>query len=117
MTTPLRSPRNRCALRAGTASAVLLALFWALTLAASPDLHERVHPDAHDEGHDCGAMLFLSGAAGPASFAVIFSLDPPRLPLVRMVALPRSVAGVLRPSDRAVLEHGPPGPSRPSQVL
>jgi hypothetical protein len=117
MKTPPRVPRDRRASLAGTAFAVLLALFWALTLAASPDLHERVHPDANHAGHDCGATLFLSGAAGPVLVAVVFSLDPPRLPLVRLAALPRSVVGAVRPTDRAVLEHGPPWPSRPFQVL
>jgi hypothetical protein len=117
MKTPPKVYRNRHVPLAGTALSVLLALFWALTLAASPDLHERVHPDATHEEHDCGAMLFLSGAAGPVLLAVVFSLDLPRLPLVSLAALPLSVVGAVRPSDRAVLEHGPPWPLRLAKAL
>lgn len=93
---------------AGTAVAVLPALLWALTLAASPDLHERVHPDANHEDHDCGAMLFLSGAVGPVLAVSAFAVAPPRLPLVRSAAPSLPVVRAVRPADRAVLEHAPP---------
>jgi hypothetical protein len=108
MKTPSRAHRNRRVFLAGTALAVLLALFWALTLAASPDLHERVHPDANDEDHDCGAMLFLSGAVGPVLAAVAFALAPPRLPFIRVTALTPPVVRSILPAERAVLEHAPP---------
>jgi hypothetical protein len=107
----LRVHRNRRVSLAGTALAVLLAMFWALTLAASPDLHERVHPDANHEEHDCGAMLFLSGAVGPVLAAVAFALAPPRLLLVRVTAPTLPVVWAVRPADRAVLEHAPPWPA------
>jgi hypothetical protein len=117
MKTPLRVHRNRHVSLAGTALAVLLALFWALTLAASPDLHERVHPDANHEEHDCGAMLFLSGAVGPVLAAVAFALAPPRLPLVRFTALTLPVVWAVRPADRAVLEHAPPWPAHLAMAI
>jgi hypothetical protein len=109
-------PRVRRVSLAGTAFAVLLALFWALTLAASSDLHERVHPDANHEDHDCGATLFLSGAVGAVLVAVIGSLAPPP-PSLGFVCLALPVVRAVRPTDRAVLEHGPPWPSRPSKAL
>ena len=110
MKTPLKVYRNRPFLFGGVASAVLLALIWALTLAASPDLHERVHPDAGHEDHDCAAMLFLSGAIGPLVAPTPFALVPPCLPLVRAIAPTLAAGWVLRPIDRAVLEHAPPHP-------
>jgi hypothetical protein len=111
MKSSFRVYRNHHVSHAGTALAALLALFWALTLAASPDLHERVHPDANHEEHDCGATLFLSGAVGPVLAAVVFSLAPPCLPLVRFTALTLPVVWRVRPTDRAVLEHAPPWPA------
>ena len=108
MKTLSRGHSNRRVCLTGTALATLLALFWALTLAASPGLHERVHPNADQEGHDCGATLFLSGAAGPVLAAVAFTLAPPCLPLVRLTALTPSVVWAVHPADRAVLEHAPP---------
>jgi hypothetical protein len=105
---PFSIHRNRRVSLAGTAVVVLLALFWALTLAASPDLHERVHPDANDEDHDCGAMLFLTGAVGPVLAAIAVTLAPPCLPLVRGAAPLLPVVRAVRPADRAVLEHAPP---------
>ena len=117
MKTPPRVPRNRRVSLAGTAFAVLLALFWALTLAASPDLHERVHPDANHEGHDCGATLFLSGAAGPVLAAVAFTLARPCLPLVRLTAFTPPVVWAVHPADRAVLEHAPPRPAHLAMAI
>jgi hypothetical protein len=117
MKTPPRVHRNRHLCLAGTALAVLLALFWALTLAASPDLHERVHPDANHEDHDCGATLFLSGAVGSILAAVAFSLAPPRLSLVGFADLMLLVGWAICPTDRAVLEHGPPEPSRLAKAI
>ena len=115
MKTPPSVRPNRRVCLVGMALAVLLALFWALTLAASPDLHERIHPDAHHEGHDCGATLFLSGAVGPVLAALAGSLAPPAFSLGSLwFALP--LVWALRPADRAVLEHGPPRPRRPSKA-
>ena len=117
MKMPSRVHRNRRVRLAGTAIAVLLGLLWALTLAASPDLHERVHPDADHEEHDCGAMLFLSGAVGPVLAAVAFTLGPPRLPFVRFTALTLPVVRAVRPADRAVLEHAPPRLGHPAMAI
>lgn len=117
MNAPLRVHRNRHVPLAGTALAVLLSLFWALTLAASPELHERVHPDANHEDHDCGAMLFLSGAVGPVLAAVAFTLAPPHLPFVRFTALALPVVRAVRPADRAVLEHAPPRTALPAIAI
>jgi hypothetical protein len=111
MNAPLRVQRNRHVSLAATALVVLLGLFWARTLAASPDLHERVHPDADHEDQDCAAILFLSGAVGPVLTAVAFTLAPPRLPFVRFTALTLPVVRAVRPADRAVLEHAPPPPA------
>ncbi|MBV9489318.1 MAG: hypothetical protein JO069_06280 [Verrucomicrobia bacterium] len=95
-----------------TGVTALLALAWALALATSPDLHERIHPDANHEGHDCGAMLFLSGAVGPALLVLACFVGKPRLPLVRLAVLTRPAVWTVRPIDRAVLEHAPPRPTR-----
>jgi hypothetical protein len=116
MKTPPGVHPNRRVFLAGMALAVLLALFWALTLAASSDLHERVHPDANHEAHDCGATLFLSGALGSVLAAVVSALAPPPLSL-GFVCLVLPVVWAVRPTDRAVLEHGPPEPSRLAKAI
>jgi hypothetical protein len=62
---------NRCAMnewtdrssvgRACIAAFVSAAFLWALLLSASPDLHQRVHPDANRVDHSCAVTMVASG--------------------------------------------------------
>jgi hypothetical protein len=54
--------RTRISL-AACAVALILALLWLLTLAASPSLHELVHPEANHEDHDCAVTVFLGAGS------------------------------------------------------
>jgi hypothetical protein len=58
MSTLARS--NNCA-RSLVAGFVSAAFFWALALSASPQLHQRVHPDANRVEHNCVATMIASG--------------------------------------------------------
>ncbi len=48
---------------------ILLVLFLNL-LAAAPSLHERFHPDAGHEDHQCAVTLFAHGQVESATVAV-----------------------------------------------
>jgi len=90
-----------------TGALLVLAVFWALTLAVSPQLHELIHPDADHEDHDCAVTLFLGGGLehsplAPSLFVgalLIFLRQNLRPPLEIFVAL---FAG------QRVFERGPP---------
>jgi hypothetical protein len=52
--------RNSTA-RAFVTVLALAGFLSALTLSASPQLHERLHPDANRAGHSCAVTLIASG--------------------------------------------------------
>jgi len=103
----LNTFRRVPALRAFLAVGVLLAFGLSVLVAASHSLHQAVHGDARDPGHQCVAMLLsrdhvLPADSGPvvgvrpapaflgftteslpALVAVEFLLSPPRAPPVR----------------------------------
>lgn len=54
------------------ACTLIAHLFAVLLLAASPELHEKLHSDAGHEGHECAVALFASGSCeNPCSSPVI----------------------------------------------
>jgi hypothetical protein len=53
--------RNSTMTRASTAVLALTAFLWTLTLSVSPQLHERVHPDANRVEHSCAVTFVASG--------------------------------------------------------
>jgi hypothetical protein len=54
----MRSSTNTRAFVAFLASAVFL---WTLALSVSPQLHERIHPDANRVDHSCAVTFIASG--------------------------------------------------------
>jgi hypothetical protein len=48
--------------RATVASLVIAAFAWSLVLAASPQLHARIHRNANNTEHTCAATLLASGS-------------------------------------------------------
>lgn len=48
--------------RALVATLLSVAFFWALALSASPQLHQRVHPDANHADHVCAVTFVASGS-------------------------------------------------------
>ena len=55
---PMRSSRSD---RAVVATFLCAAFLWTLALSASPQLHERIHPDANRVHHSCAVTLVASG--------------------------------------------------------
>ena len=47
-------------------------------LAANPELHQRLHPDAGQAGHECGVTLFLHGVEAVLVTAAV-AAPPPAL--------------------------------------
>ena len=89
------------------ALALVPALLWLLTLAASPSLHELVHPDADHEDHDCAVTAFLSGGFGQVVAEPIM-IRQPDLELAYFRPGETRLRIVAGPIIRSILEHGPP---------
>ncbi len=93
--------------RSLVASSLLAAILFALGLAASPQLHARVHPDADSPSHECAVTLIATGKYEQAD-------APPVLIALQPVALLEKVptfAPVWVPApflSAALLEHAPP---------
>jgi hypothetical protein len=92
---------------AACALALILALLWLLTLAASPSLHELVHPDADHEDHDCAVTVFLSGGFGQV-VAEPIRVSQPDLELAYFSPGETRQRIVICPIIRSILEHAPP---------
>jgi hypothetical protein len=92
---------------AAWALALILALFWVLALAASPSLHELVHPDADHEDHDCAVTLFLSGGFGQVVAEPII-VRQPDLEFAYLSPGEIRKTAIAGPTTRSILEHGPP---------
>jgi hypothetical protein len=56
-----RFARSRNQGRAFVAVCVFAAFLWALVLSASPQFHQRVHPDANRVDHSCAVTLVAAG--------------------------------------------------------
>ena len=90
-----------------TSAVLVVAVFWALTLTVSPQLHELIHPDADHEDHDCAVTLFLGGGLVHSPFLpslvggpLVFFLRHNPSPL-------REIFAVLFAGQR-ISERGPP---------
>jgi hypothetical protein len=68
--------RNSASARALVAVFASAAFLWTLVLSVSPELHERVHPDANKINHSCAVTLIASGNCN----------HPPAGPLVKAPA-------------------------------
>jgi hypothetical protein len=90
-----------------TGAVLVVAVFWALTLSVSPQLHEWIHPDADHEDHDCAVTLFLGGGLvhSPASPSLV--AGPLVLFLSHTFSSPRDVLATLFAGQR-IFERGPP---------
>jgi hypothetical protein len=53
--------KRSTAIRASFATVISAAFLWALTLSVSPQLHERIHPDANQVNHSCAVTFVSSG--------------------------------------------------------
>jgi hypothetical protein len=90
-----------------TGAILVVAVFWALTLSVSPQLHELIHPDADHEDHDCAVTLFLGGGLFHSPLLPSLVAGPLVLFLRHTLSLPPDIFAVLFAGQR-VSERGPP---------
>jgi hypothetical protein len=97
--------RNSTA-RAFVTALALAGFLSAVTLSVSPQLHERIHPDANRAGHSCAVTLIASGNVDHS-------------PVTPLISTPAPIAefNAPEPSSQwveslfllaAVFEHAPP---------
>jgi hypothetical protein len=99
-----RSTSRRRALPAGF---VCLAFLWALVLSASPQLHQRFHPDANRVEHSCAATMIVSGSFNHVSHPPLISLPVPIIQFSEIPALiPQWVESPFL--SARIFEHAPP---------
>ena len=90
-----------------TGAVLVIAIFWALTLSVSPQLHELVHPDADHEDHDCAVTLFLGGGLAHSPLLPSLVARPLVIFLRHALCPPPDIFAVLFAGQR-VSERGPP---------
>jgi hypothetical protein len=90
-----------------TGALLVVAIFWALTLSVSPQLHELVHPDADHEDHDCAVTLFLGGGLLHSPLLPGLVVGPLVIFLRQTPSPPPDFFGVLFAGQR-ISERGPP---------
>jgi hypothetical protein len=104
MSTFARSTNRR---RAFVATCVSSAFLWALALSASPQLHQRVHPDAGRADHNCAATMIASGSYNHAPHPPPVSAPAPSIQFSKIPALtPQWVESPFL--SASIFEHAPP---------
>jgi hypothetical protein len=86
---------------------LVLAVFWALTLTVSPQLHELIHPDADHEDHDCAVTLFLGGGLEHSPVVPGLLAGALFIFLRKNPSPPQEIFAALS-AEQSVFERGPP---------
>jgi hypothetical protein len=85
----------------------LAAIAFALALAVSPQLHERIHRDAAQAGHECAVTLIATGKYEHAPVLPLIILPEPAILFAIIPAL--NPVWVPAPFlDASIFEHAPP---------
>ncbi len=93
--------------RAFVALFISAGFLYALALSASPQLHQRVHPDANHIEHNCAATMIASGSYDHAAHAALVSAPVQALQFSKISAL--TPCWVQSPFLGAcIFEHAPP---------
>src|SRR5438046_398777 len=104
MSTSLRSTDRG---RAFIAICVSAGFLWAFALSVSPQLHQRIHPDANRVEHNCAATMIASGSFNHAVHMPLVSATVPAVQFSTIPALtPQWVESPFL--GASVFEHGPP---------
>ena len=89
------------------AAFVCAAFLWALALSASPQLHERVHPDANSPEHTCAVTFITSGSYDHSAYTPLIIAPVPTVQFSKIPAL--SPHWVQSPFlGASIFEHAPP---------
>jgi hypothetical protein len=93
--------------RALVASGSIVALFFAIALSVSPQLHERFHPDAKQSQHECAVTLIAGGnyhhaAPAPPVAAPVAVVQFSHIPALNPSWVPSLFLGA------CIFEHAPP---------
>ena len=93
----------------GVAACVLVQMLLAQAMAASPDLHERLHSDAGDQHHECAVTHLLQGDFGDGAPVPLVSAGP-FVPVHETEIIATAPALWVAPLFlmNGVLEHAPP---------
>ena len=84
-----------------------VAFLWSLALAASPELHARVHKDANRAGHNCAVTLIASGTFDHSSQPPLVTAPNQAVQLSKLSAM--NPVWVESPFLLArIFEHAPP---------
>lgn len=102
-----RSPSRR---RAFIAAFVSAAFLWTLALSVSPQLHERVHPDANRIEHTCAVTFVASGSYDhvvpvPIISAPSTAAEFSQIPALNPIWVPSPFLSA------SIFEHAPPAHS------
>jgi hypothetical protein len=93
--------------RAFIAVCVFAAFLWTLALSASPQLHQRVHPDAGRADHNCAATMIASGSYDHVADLPLVSASVPAIQFSKIPALtPQWVESPFL--SARIFEHAPP---------
>jgi hypothetical protein len=93
--------------RALVSSGLIIALFCAIALSASPRLHERIHPDANGGHHECAVTLIASGNYHHAAPVQLIAAAVPAVQISAIPALtPQWVESPFL--GACIFEHAPP---------
>src|SRR5207248_6557663 len=93
--------------RAFVAIFISTGFLYALALSASPQLHQRVHPDANRVEHNCVATMIASGSYNHAAHPPLVSAPVPVIHFSKIPAL--TPCWVQSPYLGArIFEHAPP---------
>jgi hypothetical protein len=89
------------------AACIFAGFLWALALGASPQLHQRVHPDADRIEHNCAATMIASGSYDHAAHPSLVTAPVPAIPFSTIPALtPQWVESPFL--GARIFEHAPP---------
>ena len=93
--------------RVFVAAFVSVAFLWALALSVSPQLHQRVHPDAGRVEHNCAATMIASGSYNHSAHVPLVSAPVPAVQFSKIPALtPQWVESPFL--GARIFEHAPP---------
>jgi hypothetical protein len=101
------SPRSPNRGRTFVATFVSAAFLWTLALSVSPQLHERIHPDANSVEHSCAVTFVSSGncnysAQAPLAGAPTSSAQISEIPALISTWVQSLFLGA------SIFEHAPP---------